>query len=49
MGVSLINGHDDNIPAERCLHCGRIIPEGRLICPYCEEEAKEEREGSEWK
>lgn len=22
--------------ADRCLFCGRIIPEGRMICPRCE-------------
>ena len=21
---------------ERCLYCGEIIPEGRMICPTCE-------------
>ena len=23
--------------SERCLYCGEIIPEGRMICPSCEE------------
>ncbi len=23
--------------AERCLYCNEIIPEGRMICPICEE------------
>lgn len=22
---------------ERCLYCNEIIPEGRMICPICEE------------
>ena len=22
--------------ADRCVYCGEIIPEGRLICPMCE-------------
>ena len=21
--------------AERCVCCGEIIPEGRMVCPYC--------------
>ena len=24
----------------RCVCCGRIIPEGRQVCPMCEEKAK---------
>ena len=24
--------------AERCVHCDRIIPEGRMVCPICERE-----------
>lgn len=24
----------------RCVCCGRIIPEGRQVCPICEEKAK---------
>lgn len=23
--------------SERCLYCGEIIPEGRMVCPLCEE------------
>lgn len=23
--------------AEKCVCCGKIIPEGRLICPICEQ------------
>lgn len=26
---------------ERCIICGRIIPEGRQVCPICEKEVKE--------
>lgn len=25
----------------RCVCCGEIIPEGRMVCPRCEEEVKE--------
>ena len=31
---------------ERCLYCNEIIPEGRMICPVCEEKlisAKQEK------
>ncbi len=27
--------------ANKCVHCGEVIPEGRLSCPSCEEKAKE--------
>ena len=27
-----------NTNAERCVCCGRIIPEGRQICPICQEQ-----------
>lgn len=30
--------------AERCVSCGRVIPEGRMICPICEQ--KEMKYGS---
>ena len=33
MSVSLINGHLDN--TERCVCCGRDIPEGRQYCVIC--------------
>lgn len=26
---------------ERCVMCGQIIPEGRMVCPMCEEMVKE--------
>ena len=26
----------------RCVCCGEIIPEGRLVCPACEQGKKEE-------
>lgn len=29
----------------RCVCCGEIIPEGRMVCPNCEEEAKERSGG----
>lgn len=33
MSVSLINGHIDG--SERCVICGRDIPEGRQVCVIC--------------
>ena len=27
--------------AERCICCGEIIPEGRMVCPKCEKESEE--------
>lgn len=26
---------------ERCVCCGAVIPEGRMVCPECERKAKE--------
>lgn len=26
---------------DRCVCCGAIIPEGRMVCPQCEAAAKE--------
>lgn len=26
------------IPADRCVCCGDVIPEGRQVCPGCEKE-----------
>ena len=26
--------------ANKCVHCGSVIPEGRLICPNCESEVQ---------
>lgn len=34
----LINGNKSNV--ETCIACGDVIPEGRWICPNCEEETK---------
>ena len=28
---------------DRCACCGEIIPEGRQVCPKCEENIKEEK------
>ena len=28
--------------ANKCVHCGEVIPEGRLICPKCESEVEGE-------
>ena len=30
--------------AERCVCCGAVIPEGRMVCPKCEKEAEEKKE-----
>ena len=32
--VSLIDGHIDKV--ERCVMCGKVIPEGRQVCYGCE-------------
>lgn len=29
----------ENTQADRCVCCGNIVPEGRLVCPICEAEA----------
>lgn len=31
--VSLIDGHIDDV--NRCVCCGAVIPEGRMVCPTC--------------
>lgn len=28
--------------ANKCIHCGAVIPEGRLSCPSCESESDTE-------
>lgn len=28
--------------ANKCVHCGAVIPEGRLSCPKCESEVEGE-------
>ena len=39
--VSLIDGHIDNV--DRCVCCGKIIPEGRQVCFICgKEKAKKQ-------
>jgi hypothetical protein len=38
--------------ANRCVSCGEIIPEGKLVCPICEAGSlsiKVERRESRWK
>ena len=37
--VSLIDGHIDKV--ERCVMCGKIIPEGRQVCFSCERQTSE--------
>ena len=37
--VSLIDGHIDKV--ERCVMCGKVIPEGRQVCYGCEKKTKE--------
>lgn len=34
--------------AERCVCCGRAIPEGRMVCPICEKQYKNQQR-NEWK
>ena len=29
--------------ADRCVCCGEIIPEGRQVCPDCEDRAEDEQ------
>ena len=29
--------------ADRCVCCGEIIPEGRMVCPQCEYKTKESK------
>lgn len=28
--------------ADKCVHCGEVIPEGRMSCPKCESEVEGE-------
>lgn len=39
--VSLIDGHIDN--AERCVCCGRVIPEGSQYCVICGQKPKQKQ------
>lgn len=38
-GWQEINKKGDPIMENRCVCCGVVIPEGRLVCPKCEKEA----------
>lgn len=29
---------------DRCICCGEIVPEGRMVCPYCENHIMTDRE-----
>ena len=29
--------------ADRCVCCGEIVPEGRMVCPQCEYKTKESK------
>lgn len=29
---------------DRCVCCGEIIPEGRMVCPQCEDETEKDGE-----
>ena len=40
--VSLIDGHIDTV--ERCVMCGKVIPEGRQVCFSCERQTEEAEE-----
>lgn len=31
------------VDADRCVCCGEIVPEGRMVCPQCEYKAKENK------
>ena len=33
----------------RCVCCGAVIPEGRMVCPDCERKAEQEQPRSEGK
>lgn len=33
---------------DRCICCGEIVPEGRMVCPICEAEADEHYEEALW-
>jgi len=33
---AFINRIIDDPTADRCVCCGAIVPEGRIICPICE-------------
>lgn len=33
-------------PADRCVFCGEIIPEGRMVCPNCENGARRTEKGA---
>ncbi len=30
---------------DTCVCCGRIVPEGRMVCPICENSVKDQDEG----
>lgn len=32
---------------DRCICCGEIVPEGRMVCPACEKRAEKERDLAE--
>ena len=32
----------------RCVCCGRIIPEGRQVCPICEQKARKKDKADYW-
>ena len=37
--MSNVDVHMDN--ADHCVSCGAIIPEGRMVCPMCENDRRE--------
>ena len=39
--VSFIDGHIDNV--DRCVCCGKIIPEGRQVCFICGKEKQKKQ------
>ena len=36
---------DSDPTADRCICCGEIVPEGRMVCPSCEAGRKEKENG----
>ena len=32
---------------DRCVCCGELVPEGRMVCPACEKRAEKERDLAE--
>ncbi len=37
----------ESFMVDRCICCGCIIPEGRMVCPDCMDKTIEQKDGSE--